>query len=116
MAKGAASEGSMGKLHDAVARVFSKVLATYEARLDAVENIDKDAVGEDMLELLMGDSVIPNPAMLGAVTTFLKNNEIRFDTEEVERLSATQERLAARKAKRGTLASLTTLTLVEANG
>lgn len=116
MAKGAAKESLMGNLHERVARVFEKVLATYEKRLDAVENISRDQVGDDMLEQLMSDSVIPSPAMLSAITTFLKNNEIAFDTEEVEKLSATQERLNERKAKRGNLASLTSLTLVRANG
>ncbi len=113
MAKGSATEQVMGTLHASIARVFEKVLATYEQRLDAVEKLDTEKMSEDMIALLMQDSVLPNPAMLAAVTKFLKDNDIAFDTEEVEKLSATEERLAARKAKRGSLASLTRLALVE---
>lgn len=116
MAKGAATESAMGKLHESIARVFEKVLATYETRLDAVATTDTDQIGEDMMEQLMSESVMPSPAMLSAITTFLKNNAISFDTEQVAKLSATQERLNERKKKRTSLAQLTTLTLVEASG
>lgn len=112
MAKGSATENTMGNLHAQVARVFEKVLATYEKRLETVDNINPETIGDDMLELLMGDNVMPNPAMLAAVTKFLKDNEISFDTEEIEKLSATEERLNARKAKRGNLVSLTKLSVV----
>jgi len=116
MAKGSAKEHTMGNLHDRIARVFEKVLATYEKRLDAVDGLDATVtadLGEDMLSLLMGDNIMPNPAMLAAVTKFLKDNDISYDTEEVEKLSATEERLAARRAKRTNLSSLTKLALVE---
>ncbi len=113
MAKGSATEQVMGNLHAKIARVFEKVLATYEKRLDVADNLDTSEMEEDMLALLMGDNIMPNPAMLAAVTKFLKDNDIAFDTEEIEKLSATEERLNARKAKRTNLASLTKLALVE---
>lgn len=115
MAKGAAKEQSMGDLHSAVARVFNRVLETYEKRLAAAESIDITEVGEEVLGLLMDDNIMPNPAMLAAVTKFLKDNEISFDIEEIEKLSATEERLKARKDKRGKLSNLTNLVLVDAN-
>ncbi len=113
MAIKAANENVLGDLHARVARVFTKVLATYEKRLDAVDGIVVEELTEKALDLLMGDAHLPSPAMLSAITKFLKDNEISFDTEEIELLSATQERLNARKAKRGNLTKLTTLALVE---
>ena len=112
MAKGAAKEGAMGSLHARVARVFEKVLATYEKRLDAAEAVGMGEVTDDVIEGLMEENIMPNPAMMAAITKFLKDNEIAFDTEEIAKLSATEERLRARKDKRGKLASLTSLTLV----
>lgn len=110
MAKGAANERVLGDLHARVANVFNKVLVEYESRMDAepAEVDADDPIGEP--------DRMPSPIMLGAITKFLKDNAVAFDTEEIEQLSATQERLAARKAKRGKLASLTTLELVATSG
>lgn len=113
MAVKAANESALGDLHAQVARVFNQVLKTYEKRLDAMDNIVVDNLTEEALGLLMSESNLPSPAMLSAVTKFLKDNDIAFDVEEIDMLSATQERLEARKAKRGKLATLTTLALVE---
>ena len=113
MADKAATELTLGNLHAQVARVFDKVLKTYEKRLDVLENINTEELTEDVLSMLMSESSMPSPAMLSAVTKFLKDNEISFDTKEIEHLSATQERLNARKAKRTNLINLTTLDLVE---
>ncbi len=112
MATQAASERALGTLHDQVARVFAKVLTTYEKRLDAVDNIKVEELTEEALNMLMGSDAMPNPAMLAAITKFLKDNEISFDTQEVEHLSATQERLAERRKKRTNLVNLTTLAIV----
>jgi len=113
MAKGSAMEHTLGNLHAKIAQVFEKVLATYEKRLDAVDGLNTSDMEEDMLAILMSDNIMPNPAMLAAVTKFLKDNDIAFDTEEIEKLSATEERLAARRSRRANLASLTNLALVE---
>lgn len=99
MAKGAANEQSMGGLHSMLARVFQKVLNKYEAQLDALDNIDRDDVAEDMLAVIaeIGE---PNPAMLSAIAKFLKDNDIGMDSEEVDELNATQRRLAERREAR----------------
>lgn len=112
MAKGSANETVMGNLHAQVARVFTKVLASYEGRLDALEKIDPEKVEADMLEALLGENSMPSPAMLSAITKFLKDNDIGFDTQEIATLSATDERLRARKAKRSNLVKLSNLSLV----
>lgn len=113
MAKGAATETALGALHAKVAAVFTKVLSTYEARLDAVDSIDRDTITEDVLMQLMDDGAMPNPAMLGAITKFLKDNEINFDSKEIEELSSQERRLADRRANRAGIASLSTLSVVK---
>ena len=101
MAKGAATEQVMGDLHQKVAEVFLRYL-------DGIDrpNSNRD---EAIAELLVDG---PNPAMMSAITKFLKDNEIAFDTEEIQKLSDTEQRLSARKAKRGTLVQLGQLALV----
>ncbi len=83
MATQAASERALGTLHDQVARVFAKVLTTYEKRLDVMDNISTEELTEDALNMLMAADAMPNPAMLAAITKFLKDNEISFDTQEI---------------------------------
>jgi len=99
MAKGSAKENELGGLHSMLAKVFTKVLDKYEAQLDALDNLDRDAVAEDMLAMIaeIGD---PNPAMLSAIAKFLKDNDVGIDSEEVDELNATQRRLADRREAR----------------
>lgn len=91
MAKGSANEGVLGDLHARLAQAFTKVLEDYE----------------------VNPEVEPNPAMLGAISKFLKDNSIAFDTEEIEVLSGTAQRLADRRKNRQGLTSLTDLRVVE---
>lgn len=112
MATHAATETTLGELHARVASVFNQVLNTYILRLDVLENINTEELTEDVLKLLMSESNLPSPAMLSAITKFLKDNEISYDTQEIEHLSATQERLNARRAKRSNLQNLTSLAIV----
>jgi len=109
MAKGSATEAILGTLHDKVAGVFMKVLARYEARLDAIDGIDMDAVESDVLEELFNENAMPSPAMLSAVTKFLKDNDIGIDSEEIDELSAQQRRLEERRKNRGNIVDLTML-------
>lgn len=105
--KGAASESSMGRLHNKVAAVFLSVLNTYEKRLEAAEQIDLSAVEDDMLTELFKDGIMPNPAMMAAITKFLKDNDISFETAQIEELSDTKRRLLERSKNRPSLATLT---------
>jgi hypothetical protein len=109
MAKGAAKESQLGALHAKVAAVFMKVLATYEARLDAVEAVDKSDIEDEVLAQLLDDGAMPNPVMLSAITKFLKDNSVEFDNEHIEEMSNTQRRLEERRKLRGNVVSLTTL-------
>lgn len=100
MAKGAAAEKQLGGLHSALTRVFSQLLMKYEKQLIAIETLNPEQVSEDMLEVLM-ELGEPNPAMLGAISKFLKDNSIMYDSEEVDKLSSQARRLKELKAKRG---------------
>lgn len=112
MAQGAAKEGALGALHSKITSMFIKVLARYEDRLDALETVNPDDITDEVLAALLDESAMPNPAMLGAITKFLKDNAISFDTEKLEELSGTEKRLQERRAKRGNVVSLTTLAAV----
>lgn len=114
MAKGAATEAALGALHTKIAAVFSKVLARYEARLDALDSVASgelptDDLSEELLTALLDEGHMPNPAMLSAITKFLKDNEINFDSQQIEELSSQERRLAERSKNRPTLVDLTKL-------
>ena len=109
MAKGAATEQTLGGMHNLVATVFIKVLKRYEARLDAIENIDPTAFQNELLEELFNENALPNPAMLSAMTKFLKDNDIGLDTQQLAELSDQERRLSERRARRGNVVSLTSL-------
>lgn len=109
MAKGAATEARLGALHDKVADVFLKVLARYEQRLDVLENVNADDISSEVLDELLDDGKLPNPAMLSAITKFLKDNDIGIDSEKVNELSGVERRLAERRKTRGNVVELTTL-------
>jgi len=101
MAKNAATEAVLGDLHAKVAGVFKRVCDLYIDQMDRepLTNAEGDPLPETE----------PNPAMLGAMTKFLKDNSIAFDTEEIAALSDTEQRLAQRRKQRANLIDLTTL-------
>ncbi len=89
MAKGASTEQSLGNLHNKVTELFVKVLDEYESTPE-----------------------LANPAMLGAITKFLKDNSISLESEALDELSEMEERLAAKKRNRPNLKAVTTLPLI----
>lgn len=103
MAKGAALETKMGGLHSLLATVFEKTLQKYMAELEAVDKL-KELDTDDLEGELAAAALLaigePNPAMLSAVSKFLKDNDIGMDSEEVDQLNSTQRRLDEAKAKR----------------
>lgn len=112
MAKGAANEKALGALHSKLADVFAKVLERYIKRMDALDSINSEDLEDEMLKELFEEGADPNPAMLNAVTAFLKQNEIRFDDEKVDQISALQQSLDERKKKRSNVVTLTQLKAV----
>ena len=113
MSKNSATEKVLGDLHSKVATVFQKVLTRYEARLDVFEaGVSPEDMTDDVLSELLSDGAMPNPAMLAAITKFLKDNSIAFDTEEVDALNDQERRLAERRNNRKGVGSLAHLALV----
>lgn len=113
MATGAAKEKTLGGLHAKITEVFIKVLERYEMRLDAIEEIDPKEMESEVLEALFEEGAMPNPAMLSAVTKFLKDNDIGFDTERLNELSDQERRLQERRERRKDFAELSTLRVVD---
>lgn len=105
MAKGAANEKDLGALHSKLARVFTSVLDRYERRMD-LSNIDTSNLEDELIEKLLEADLDPSPAMLGAVSKFLKDNEILLDSEEVNELSDMERRLANKRKNRSNVVSL----------
>lgn len=107
----AASQSAMNALHSKVADVFSKVLQRYELRLDTVDAITSGALdagsieGEVLVELL-GDGSLPSPAMMAAITKFLKDNEVLFEKEKITEVSAQQRALEEKRKNRPNLGTL----------
>lgn len=112
MAKGAATEKVLGALHSKLATVFEKILLKYEQRLDVLDAVDPSDVEDEMLKELLDEGAMPNPAMLNAISSFLKNNEIRFDDEQVDKISALKQGLEERRAKRANVTELSRLRVV----
>ena len=107
MAKGASTEVQMGKLHLKLTELFLNILNKYENDLSAMDN-----VGEELLDELMAEGNMPNPAMLGAIAKFLKDNSISVESETLDELSSMEHRLANKKKNRPNLASVTALPLI----
>jgi tetrahydromethanopterin S-methyltransferase subunit A len=115
MAKHAATEQKLGALHSMLATVFTKTLDAYSKRLEAVDKIDisdMDELEADLVVALMDKGVEPNPAMLSAISKFLKDNEIMFDTEELHTLSTQEKRLQDMRKNRDNVVSLDKLAKV----
>ena len=113
MSKGAAKENTLGGLHGTLARVFQKVLEKYELNLEAVAHLRDNGDLEDEMITVLAEIQEPNPAMLSAVSKFLKDNDIMYDTEEIDKLNAQQRRLEELKKKRGKVVNLNDIKKVD---
>lgn len=89
MAKGAATEKNLGNLHSTLTTIFTKVL---ENELD-----------QDIIET--------SPAMLSAIAKFLKDNDISYDSAQIDELSELEQKLKAKKASRPDFSNVTALPL-----
>jgi hypothetical protein len=113
MAQGAATEQKLGELHDQLATLFSKILSGYELKLEVFDRIkDADNIEEEIMVELLKAPLEPSPAMLSAVSKFLKDNDISVDREELDKLSVQEERLKNKKKNRPDLNSITNLRVV----
>ncbi len=93
MSKKAAQAPEVGELHSLLTKVFKAVLNKYESQIE-----DSD----------------PNPAMLSAVSKFLKDNEIMYDSSEINELSNQQRRInSLREARKGKIVSISDIPAVD---
>ena len=114
MAKGSANERTLGSLHSTLTKVFTRTLERYLTRMDN-EGVEPDA---DDLDDEMADAILvefePNPAMLSAISKFLKDNDVLLDTEELDQLSAQDQRLKEMRQRRGNkVVSIASLAVAE---
>lgn len=112
MAKGAAKQEALGGLHSTLTKLFQKTLDNYMLAADKIEELDAAGLEDEMLTELLSKGFEPNPAMLGAITKFLKDNEIAFDDEDVDKLSKTEEALKKRREQRSNVVQLSNLKAV----
>jgi len=102
VAKGAASKNTLGHMHSTLAKVMQRTLDKYLAAMSVMDNLNADEI-EDALITALTEIQEPNPAMLSAISKFLKDNDIGFDSEEIEELNSTARRLAERRKARAGL-------------
>lgn len=86
----AASETTLGKLHEQVATALSEQVAGYD----------------EIMEDGTVKRVRPSPALLGAAIAYLKNNNITADPEQNEALRELSSKLADRRKRKIPQASL----------
>lgn len=89
MAKGAATEKVLGTLHSTLTDIFTKVL--------------ENELEQDVIET--------SPAMLSAISKFLKDNEISYDSEQIDALGELEAKLKEKKANRPSFSNVTELPL-----
>jgi isocitrate dehydrogenase len=107
----AASQSRMFLLHERVADMFLKIIEKHNKMMDVMDgmvegNLDKDTVTDEVLNAFIEQGAMPSPAMMSAITKFLKDNEIMFEREKIEEVSAQQRALEERKRQRPNLDNL----------
>ena len=85
----AASASSLGELHKALT---FELMEQLKPREEPILNKDGEEVGTR--------TVRASPAVLGAITAFLKNNNITADPEQNEALRDLTEKLAQRRMRK----------------
>jgi hypothetical protein len=112
MAKGAATEKNLGNLHSTLTTIFTRVLQGYLDKLDkAQEAFNSDEFNSEIMSELEYLSIEPSPAMLSAIAKFLKDNNISYDSEQIDELSELEQRLRNKKANRPDFSNVTSLPL-----
>jgi len=113
MAKNAADESNLGKLHSQLTKVFSKILEKHLIKLDALTVINKDELESEVLQELLENDWEPSPAMLSAVSKFLKDNDIMYNTEDIQELTGLEKRLEDKRKNRENVISLSNLQVAD---
>lgn len=114
MAKGASTEIQLGKLHTMLTGIFTKVLENYMVKLNSVD-LSSD-LESDLFAAVTAANIEPSPAMLSAISKFLKDNDVTYDSEELDQLSSLEQQLQEKKNKRPNFDNVTDLPLTGTNG
>ena len=111
MSKKAATEDKLGELHSKVADVMLNALDAY----DEVEKlvVEREQEKEDGTTIVTIEAREPSAALLGAITKFLKDNEITCNSAEAEGMTDLQKKLIEKRAKRGKVVGLDGLPIQE---
>lgn len=117
----AATQSRMFLLHERVADMFLKIIEKHNKMMDVTDamvegNLDTKAVSEEVLNAFIEQGAMPSPAMMSAITKFLKDNEVMFEREKLEEVSAQQKALEERKKSRPNLDNLLTFPGTAING
>lgn len=110
----AANQSKMNTLHDRVAEVFLKVLQRYHDRMDVMAAVNYDDISDEVIKDLLDDAALPSPSMMAAITKFLKDNEVLFEKDVVDRVSDQQRALEEKRKNRPNLSQLTVVPMVAA--
>jgi hypothetical protein len=111
MSKGAASESLLGQLHERVAKVMLDALDRY-AKFDLDDIVLGDPDGNGMVTVSIPE---PSAALLGAITKFLKDNDITCQIEESKEMSDLEKRLQAKGDTTAKVVQLRQVAQVEAD-
>lgn len=103
------TKSSMMTMHERLTQLLIKVLDGYITKLD--EQAEKDAKGSTgpvSMDLDLEDEFMqeverrfePSPAMLGVITKFLKDNEIKYLEEAAQNVDSIRDKLAEMKNRK----------------
>ena len=107
----AATQSRMFLLHERVADMFLKIIEKHAKMMDITDDmvagsLDTSALTDEVLAAFVAEGAMPSPAMMSAITKFLKDNEVMFEREKLEEVSAQQKALEERKRVRPNLDNL----------
>lgn len=100
MTKNAATSAVLGDLHKKVATIMIKTLDNFEVQAELAQAAMQAAKDDPDAILDIPEVHEPSAALLGAITKFLKDNDVTCNDETDETRSKLEERLAAKRAAR----------------
>ena len=104
MTKQTASDTKLGLLHSRVAEVMLNALTSADTAAILLETF-RDQLPTEVIAYLSIQTDV-NPALLQAVTKFLKDNDITCQIAEDENMTELQQRLAEKQGRRKTVGNV----------
>ena len=103
MASNAANEQELGDLHNITAKVLKQTLDVFDVAQKAyilTDGLAREANEEEGIAALYVAPPVLAPAMLAAIIKFLKDNDITAAPEQGNEVSALEDALARKRARR----------------